>query len=426
MSVTTQTAQTSQTTQVAAGPQAPEGSPSPEVLTSSPGRVLRRRGGWIAVIAVVVLAGIALVIIRSSSNVSADRLDPTNPGPEGSRALVQVLEARGVTVKSTDSLSDTLSEVGDPSDTTVLVYDPHGVMSSAQRTAMLGLGTDVVAVEPGLLALDELAPSVGLAGERSGTFSADCAVTAVHKAGTVTGSGLGYRADPTSTATTACLTTKGISGLVQVRDTGSGDRTVTVLGLGSTLENGTIASRGNAALALNLLGAHHTLIWYIASYADLQGGSGPTIADLTPNWVTPLLILLLLTGVAAMVWRGRRFGPIVIENLPVTVRASETMEGRARLYARANARLRALDALRIGTIDRLATATGQPRVATVDEVIDAVAGLLGRDRGEIASLLLDAIPTNDAALVHFSDLLLALESDVARAVLDPTQNGQHG
>jgi hypothetical protein len=399
------------------------------VLTASPGRVLRRRGGWIAVIAVVVLAAIALVIIRSSSNASAERLDPANPGPKGSRALVQVLEQHGVTVVPTDSLVATRAAVGDPSDTTVLVYDPHGVMTSAQRTALLGLGADVVAVEPGLLALDELAPSVGLAGELSGTFAAGCDVPAARKAGRVTGSGLGYRADSSDAEATACFTTKGISGLVQLRNdggTGGSTRTVTLLGLGSTLENGTIASRGDAALALNLLGAHHSLVWYIASFADLQSASAPTIAELTPNWVTPLLILFAIMGVAAMIWRGRRFGPIVVENLPVTVRASETMEGRARLYARSNARLRALDALRIGSIDRLARQTGQPRTATVDEIVDAVAALLGRDRGEIASLLLDAIPTNDAALVHFSDLLLALEADVARAILDPTQNGQHG
>jgi hypothetical protein len=100
----------------------------------------------------------------------------------------------------------------------------------------------------------------------------------------------------------------------------------------------------------------------------------------------------------------------------VVVRASETMEGRARLYSRANARLRALDALRIGTIDRLSRLIGLPRAASLDEVVDAVAAVLGRDRGEVASLLLDAIPSNDAALVHFSDLLLRLEADLAAAV----------
>ncbi len=42
-------------------------------------------------------------------------------------------------------------------------------------------------------------------------------------------------------------------------------------------------------------------------------------------------------GIAAAFWRGRRFGPLVVENLPVTVRASETMLGRARLYEKSRA-----------------------------------------------------------------------------------------
>ena len=67
------------------------------------------------------------------------------------------------------------------------------------------------------------------------------------------------------------------------------------------------------------------------------------------------MILLLLVFLAAAFWRGRRLGPLVVENLPVVVRASETMEGRARLYQKSSARLHALDALRIGAIQRLAT-----------------------------------------------------------------------
>ncbi|MDP9027477.1 MAG: DUF4350 domain-containing protein, partial [Actinomycetota bacterium] len=262
-----------------------------EVLTSSPRRVLRRRAVWIVVIAIVVLAAVALVIIQSSANASAARLDPTNPGPGGSRALAQVLEQHGVTVVPTDSLEATRAKVRDPSDTTILVFDPNALMTPEQRTALLGFGTDVVAVEPGLLALTEIAPGVDLAGQRSSTYSSDCDVAAVQKAGTVTGSGLGYRIDSLDTQTTACFTSKGVSGLVQQRDK---SRSITVLGLGSTLENGTIAGRGDAALALNLLGSHHTLVWYIAGFADLQGGSGKTLAELTPNWVTPLLVLLAI------------------------------------------------------------------------------------------------------------------------------------
>jgi hypothetical protein len=97
------------------------------------------------------------------------------------------------------------------------------------------------------------------------------------------------------------------------------------------------------------------------------------------------------------------------------VRASETMEGRARLYERSNSRLHALDALRVGTVTRLATTCGLPRTASVGEVVDAVAALTGRDRTAVADILIDHVPSSDAELVHLSDQLLRLEVDAARA-----------
>jgi hypothetical protein len=419
-----------------------------EVLTATPRSVLRRRAGLIAVIAVVLIGVIVIVIARGSGGASHDPLSATNPAPEGSKALVQVLKQHGVDVIPTDSLAATQEALHDvnSTDATVLMYDPLLLMTSQQRGSVLALGTDVVAVEPDLLALTDLVPGVGLTGELSGTFAADCDVTAVQKAGTVTASGMGYRItaskDGVSTDEAAardgvaCLTKKQASGLVQLP---RGGQTLTILGLGSVLQNDTIASKGDAALALNLLGAHRTLIWYVSSYADLQEGAPASLADLTPGWVFPLMLLLILTGVAASIWRGRRFGPIVIENLPVVVRASETMEGRARLYSRGRARLHALDALRIGTVDRLARTVGLPRTATVDEVIGAVAALTGRDRAGTAALLRDAIPGNDGELVHLSDELLTLEAEVAstrpRTPHPPTgasgtgespENGQHG
>jgi hypothetical protein len=126
--------------------------------------------------------------------------------------------------------------------------------------------------------------------------------------------------------------------------------------------------------------------------------------------------LLSFLFVAAAVWRGRRLGPLVIENLPVTVRASETMLGRARLYEVSSSRLRALDALRIGTIARLATACGLGPTASVDEVVGTVAALLDAPVGETARILVGAVPATDRELVRLSDELRELESAVGRAV----------
>jgi hypothetical protein len=136
-----------------------------------------------------------------------------------------------------------------------------------------------------------------------------------------------------------------------------------------------------------------------------------------PTWVTLAIILAALVLVASGVWKGRRFGPLVVEPMPVTVRASETQEGRARLYQRASARTHALDALRIGAITRLAALCGLPRRSSLDEVIGAIATRTGRSAVSVRGLLLDDTPTSDLQLVQLSDELLELEDDVAAAVI---------
>jgi len=175
------------------------------------------------------------------------------------------------------------------------------------------------------------------------------------------------------------------------------------------------AEHAQASRALGLLGAHRTLVWYLPTVADVPATGAPDLAALTPGWVTPVVLLALATALAAALWRGRRFGPLVVERLPVVVRAEETMEGRARLYQRSSARLRALDALRVGTVTRLAALVGLPRTATVPEVADAVAALTGRDRAAVRDILLDSVPRTDAELIAGSDRLAELEAAVRRA-----------
>jgi hypothetical protein len=201
--------------------------------------------------------------------------------------------------------------------------------------------------------------------------------------------------------------------MVQLRTT-AGD--LTVLGTTKALTNEYIADRGNAALAINLLGSTPHLVWYLPSIEDVgAGGQTVSITTAAPHWIVPFMVLLLLVVIAAGVWRGRRFGPVVVERLPVIVRASETMEGRARLYQVSSARLRALDALRIGTISRVAVLCGLPRRASLDEVIGAAAGATGRDSRTVRELLLDTTPRTDADLLRLSDDLLVLEREVAAA-----------
>jgi hypothetical protein len=120
---------------------------------------------------------------------------------------------------------------------------------------------------------------------------------------------------------------------------------------------------------------------------------------------------LIFVAVLAMVWRGRRLGPLVFEPLPVVVKAAETAEGRARLYQDAHALDRARDNLRAGTLVRLAKALRLGAGATADDVTMAAALQLGRPATEISALVNER-PKNEARLVQWSQALEKLENEV--------------
>jgi hypothetical protein len=381
-----------------------------EVESPTARRTLRRALPWIVLAAVVVLVVVVLAVAGQAGRGSTDRLAADNPGPAGAQAVAEVLRQRGVRVTLATDLPSALGAVRDSADTTLLVYDRDELLSPDQRARLQDAAADLVLVEPSFSTLSDLAPGVGLAGRTDQTLHADCDLPAVRAAGAVEAQGaLLYRAT-TATDAQSCL--RSGDGAALVRLDVDGTRT-TVLGAGDALSNGRIASAGDAALALRLLGQHHALVWYLPGIADLdaQGQPAQSLAELTPAWVTPLAVLLLLALLAAAVWRGRRLGRVVVENLPVTVRARETMEGRARLYEKANARGHALDALRVGTVQRLAGILGLPRTATVDDVIAATSAATGRDAADLARVLLDAHPAGDAELVALSDALLRLERE---------------
>ncbi len=379
---------------------------------------VREAGRWARfwVIAAIVALVVVLVSLfaTGAAGPGGPPLAATNAGPDGSMALAEVLRDHGITVTETDSMVATRTGAADAGETTILVVDDGGYLDGAKLRQLERLASRLIVVTPTFDQLEALAPEVALAGSVTGTLDADCAVGPVERAGTVTGEGSGYRVIAQGADAVACLDSgNDIHSLVLLQ---RGEKEVVVVGLRDAFTNARVAENGNAAFALGLLGEKPNLVWFLPTIAEAS--AGPGIAELTPEWIGPVMVLAILTTIAAAFWRGRRLGPLVIENLPVTVRASETMEGRARLYETSSARLRALDALRIGTIDRLGALCGLPRSATTDDVIRAVAAATRRGTAEVAALLRDTEPGNDTELVRLSDELLTLERHAA-SVLRP-------
>lgn len=381
------------------------------VTTPTVRRAVRRSLYW-GVVAAGLLGFGLLMVAANGSGRETERWGAAESTETGSRAVLEVLRDQGVNVIVTSTLEQTLDAAEAATDgSTVLVGDERALLSDAQWPRLLGIADHLVIAEPSPLALDALRIDALTAGPLSETgaleLDADCRVAAARRAGTILTSGIGY-----STLEGEVCFDAGQSGAALIELTVD-DRQVTVLGAGAVLQNGAIAAQGNAALALGLLGGHPTLIWYLPSPADLQA---PTIAELTPGWVNPVAWLALTVGLAAAFWRGRRLGPVVVENLPVMVKTTETMEGRARLYARAGARLRALDAVRVGTLRRLADGLALGSSAGVDDIIGAVSAITGQNPVVLRRLLIEIEPADDRELVDCSDRLLELERLVARRV----------
>jgi hypothetical protein len=140
-----------------------------------------------------------------------------------------------------------------------------------------------------------------------------------------------------------------------------------------------------------------------------------TLAQLMPHWIWWMLLQLVLAAIALAYWRSRRLGRLVGEQLPVRVRAAETVEGHANLYRRASAHGRAAGLLRSAAARRIAPLLGLPagpagRVPS--SLVGPVAERLGRAPEQVRAILAGAAPMTEAELVQLTDQLDRLEQEV--------------
>lgn len=382
-----------------------------DVLTPTVRRSVRRSMFWVSMVIVGLLVTLALVLLTRGSGVEGPPLSPASAAPNGSMALAEVLRNEGVNVTHATSLAAAQAALVEHPDATVFVVDAREVLDGRQLDRLQRASSHLVVMAPAYAQLEGFVNEISPAGNVDGVLEADCPIAAVAAAERVTGDGVGYRLVDELPGATACLDSgTDVKSLIQIERGGS---VVTVIGTVSAFTNEQVGLVGNAALALWLLGTSDELVWYESNIADAAVPGAPTIGELTPPWVSAAIVLFGLSIVALALWKGRRFGPLVVENLPVTVRASETMEGRARLYEKSASRMHALDTLRVGAISRLAALAGLGRSATVDDVVYSVANLVDRDERPVRDLLIDAVTHTDAQLMSLSDGLLELERAVA-------------
>ncbi|MGP9538999.1 DUF4350 domain-containing protein [Brachybacterium sp. AOP43-C2-M15] len=400
-----------------------EAAPAPTVPVGgtaadpAPGPAAPRRRRPLLIV-LIALAMIAAVLASVARGLYRDgELEPDAPTDQGSKAVVQVLEDLGVAVDVDRHTADAAEALR--SGRTVLVTDP-GRLAPQQVSALAdareaGDGR-LVLVRPDALVLaslsDEITPSSALrdsarleAGPDCGDLAHRARVLEVpHPDDGLRGAAALYRTDDRAEA---CFGDD--SGALVAEHDG-----LIVLGSADLLTNAGVGRADNSALVLNVLAADGELSWYVPSTTDPMGTSSQSLLGYLPGWTGPVVLWLLLTAVLALVAAGRRFGPVVVEPLPVTVRPQELVLGSARLLQRADARDGAAASLRAATAVRLADRLGLRHESSLDGLVATLAPQTERSAEELRALLGPTPVTTDQDLVRLAHDLDRLEKEIDR------------
>jgi hypothetical protein len=365
-----------------------------------------RSARWV-VLAIVVIVAVAVLSTLLTAPRPGARMEATSTSPDGARALVTLLRDNGVDVIVADDFA-AVERAARP-DTQILFAQTFYLADDELLRKLDALPGDRLLVEPSTRTREKLAPKIRL--DDSTTFGGadpDCDLREATRAGTVQLD----LADTYEAEDDVSLTRCYEGALVRYTDDG---RTITVVGSADFMTNSGLVTEGNAALAMNLAGTNPRLIWYAPQRSEGETQGVAKLSDLMPDRVTWIVAQLCLVVALLALWKGRRVGPLVAEQMPVVVRASETVEGRGRLYRSRRAADRAADALRTATLQRMLPRLGLGPDSAPPAVVQAVAEHCGLNPQAVAHTLFGPPPATDADLVILANELDNIERQVAQS-----------
>jgi hypothetical protein len=370
--------------------------------TTTAPQVWRRVRAPLILAAVVLLT--ALISAVFTQRAKAGMLDPDAADAGGARALSQLLKDRSIDVTRVRGL---------PSQLRGVVFVPFADSLSESELLRVTAPIDFSVVLAGMTPPTVYDLPVSNRGESTRrAVPPACELPAAVAAGTAEMGGQEFSVvtGGTGVRVFACYPVGEGSTLLRVEKEGG---SVTVLGSAAAFTNEHLANDGNAALALGVLDQGRPVTWVMpraAGTAPVDEQKG--LLDLLPDRVYLALLQVLVAVIVAMMWRGRRLGPVVTEPLPVVVRAAEAVEGRGRLYAAAKARGGAARQLRAGARARLGALMRLPQEAEPSVLVEGIASRTARPAEQINALLYGPDPVDDAALTRLADDLDSLDSEV--------------
>jgi hypothetical protein len=351
---------------------------------------------------VLVGLGIVLLLILSAlllgsdnSRVAGPALSPRSVGPDGTRALMVLLERFGAQVRV-----DTAAP-GNDVDVALVLRDRLDGDTSRELLRWVESGGRLVVTDP---ASNLTAPAVAAVASEQLVHGVcdDRTVAGVSRLDLGDGALLGVDSVyEIRTGATSCF---GDGSQAYVVSEPHGNGTIVSLGGPSALVNERLAKADNSVLGVDLLApADGTRIMVMDPNPPGQGDTA--LIDLVPDRVVQSILQLVVAFVVYALWRSRRLGRPVTEPQPVAIAGSRLVDAVGRLHQRSGSVDRAAADLRGDLRRQLLERYGLPAGAPPEALAEIVASRTAIDRERVRHAIGHApIPDEDALVALANEL----------------------
>ena len=353
------------------------------------------------VVAGAIGVGLIGLLVLQGSPAGGPPLDPRSDAPDGTSALVALLEGLGADVE----LSVGLPDAGD--DVALVLADELDEEQTAEVLDWVRAGGTLVVTDPESSLTPEVAPVPLLPDESLGRGI--CTIGSLDGVDVVD-AGLA-RAFNTEGSDSSCIGSRDFA-FVAARAEGAGN--VVSIGGADFATNERLDHEDNAVLAAALLAPREGSIVRIVDAPLPAGGGDKSLGDLVSDGVRRLGWQLAIAFLIYAAWRAVRLGRPVPETQPVEIAGSELVGAAGRLLERGRAAGPAAEVLRSRLRRALAARFGVSPGASPATLVQVVSERTNVDPALIDAAVGDRPVTTDDDLVAVAQAVSTVHQEVLR------------
>lgn len=324
----------------------------------------RRKFGLSMIVTLVVVAWLAVMTwIALQPQRDDGSLGIDDETTDGAAAITSVLEDQGIAVRPAQSMTQLRSEIQANPDATVLFHDKNSAMQTGSYERLEELAELVPAQQRVFAGVSEQQQSYLVDGvqatqdvagglERLDVDEA-CTIDAAREAGSLEQirHGVVLSDDAEGCFVLADESTGQEQQAYAYAQNAQGS---VIFADWRMLSNAGLYDNGTATLATWSLGQADTVIWFQPDFSFDPDTDGQLSPVQLPDWARMGIVWAVIVTAIALLFIGRRNGPVITEPLPAEVSATETTVGRGRMYAKAKHHRHALSILQQASLARLA------------------------------------------------------------------------